>query len=215
MFKQTLVGVCFAFLLVVPSAQADILTFDLSMEFSGGTPPAGTAPWLRAEFNDFGSPGYVRLTMTALNLTNKEFVSKWYFNLDPVMDPTSLTFWGPYKTGSFNDPVISTGIDAFKADGDGKYDIKFRFATGGGAARRFTDGDVARYWIYGAGVTASSFDYLSAPAGGHGPFPTAAHVQGIGPCGADSGWVTVPEPMTIGTLGLGGLTFLVRRRRSA
>jgi MYXO-CTERM domain-containing protein len=47
----------------------------------------------------------------------------------------------------------------------------------------------------------------------------AAHVQGIGRCGDDSGWVAnkpespeVPEPAMMGFLALGGLALLLRRR---
>jgi hypothetical protein len=50
---------------------------------------------------------------------------------------------------------------------------------------------------------AESFNFLSAPDGGSGPFLTAAHVQGIGPRGDDSGWVTVPEPTGLALAGLG------------
>jgi hypothetical protein len=63
-------------------------------------------------------------------------------------------------------------------------------------------------------LTASSFNFLSAPDGGHGPFYTAAHVQGIGIDGNFSGWVTVPEPATwaLVTTGGAGLALAARRR---
>lgn len=194
--------------------QASVVSYDLSMEFSGATPPAGAAPWLNATFDDGGSAGSVDLTLTAVNLVGSEFVDVWLFNLDPALNPTLLVFSAPSKTGSFTDPTISQSVDAFKADGDGWFDIEIDFASGGGAATRFGPGEDVSYTITGIGsLTADSFDFLSSLGGGHGPFPTAAHVQGIGQTGADSGWITVPEPTSLALLSIGAIASLRRRRR--
>jgi len=195
-------------LLGASQGSAGTLTFDFNIEFSEGTPPAGPPPWLRATFDDAANPGFVRLTMSALGLTDVEFVSEWSFNLDTALDPTQLTF----AAVGINPAVpnsIDTGVDAFQADGDGKYDILFDFPTAN-SPDRFTAGETVIYDIDGiVGLTANSFNFLSAPAGGHGPFFAAAHVQGIGPEGEDSGWVApgggapVPEPATMLLLGSG------------
>jgi hypothetical protein len=93
---------------------------------------------------------------------------------------------------------ISTGVDAFKADGDGLYDILIDIKSGPPAVR-LTAGETAVWDLSGiAGLDALDFDFLSAPDGGHGPFKAAAHVQGIGPQNADSGWVA-PETTTTTT----------------
>ncbi|HMQ16165.1 MAG TPA: hypothetical protein PKC49_09345, partial [Phycisphaerae bacterium] len=148
------------------AGHAAIIKFELSIEFSGATPPAGAAPWLTATFDDGGTPGSVDLTLETTNLVSNEFVFSWLFNLDPVLDPTSLSFSAPSKTGAFTDPVINTGVDAFMADGDGKFDIEVVFNSAGGPANRFGAGDSVKYTITGiAGLTAASFDFLSAPAG--------------------------------------------------
>jgi hypothetical protein len=188
---------------------ATTLTFDFNIEFSGGTPPAGPPPWLRATFNDFDNPvGPVRLTMETLGLTGSEFVSEWSFNLDLNLTPTQLTF-APVSIGDSTPTGISTGVDAFQADGDGQYDILFDFPTANQPGVRFTAGETVEYDIAGiVGLTANSFNFLSAPAGGHGPFFGAAHVQSIGPEGEGSGWVApggapVPEPATMLLLGFG------------
>ncbi|HET6429730.1 MAG TPA: hypothetical protein VFJ30_15040, partial [Phycisphaerae bacterium] len=85
-----------------------------------------------------------------------------------------------------------------------------------GSSVQFDAGDVAAFGLGGiSSLTAGSFNYLSVPAGGSGPFPTAAHVQGIG---EDSGWVTagsepVPDPATLTLLAVGACPCLLSADR--
>ena len=92
-------------------------------------------------------------------------------------------------------------------------DIQFAFDTAP-PGDRFTTGETVVVTISGVGITAEDFDVLSAPAGGHGPYPTAAHVQGIGASASGSGWVTVPEPSGAILFGVGTLLAgaAIRRR---
>ena len=206
MFKRLIIAL--VLVLMIPlMAQATVLTFNFNIEFSDATPPAGSPPWLTATFDDGGSPGQVALTMSTSGLISSEFVTEWDFNLDPSFDPTSLTI--TYLSG-VEAQSLRQGLDAYQADGDGKYDIEFSFFSGP-PSKRFNKDLTSVYDITGiSSLTANSFNFLSKSAGGHGPFYSAAHVQGIDPADASkSGWVApsgtppIPEPGTLLLLGAG------------
>ncbi len=196
-----------AMLLGATPLHADI-SWDLTYEFSGAWAPEGT---LSVILNDTGQPAdTVKLIVDAGDLVATEFVSELYLNVNPDFTPTALEIndlGGPYTVDS-----IEQGVDAFKADGDGKYDIHINFSTSNSNPElRLGAGDKAEFTIVGGeGFDSSDLEYLSAPAGGHGPFYVAAHVQGIGGEDDNSGWVTtpVPEASTIILFGSGLLGVL-------
>ena len=198
------------------SAAAEMLTIPFKYEFSNAVLPEGDRPWVIATFDDEGTVGSVKLELDLSNLVKNEFVGEALFNLDPALDPASLTFGSPTKIGSFADPVIGTGTDAFRAPDGQWFDLKFDFSqskskdTGG----RFAVGDSMVIEIAAPGLVAGSFDFSSNTEYGPGPLGGAIHVQGTGEK-EESGWVadrpllsmpTVPEPaMIVHLLSVAGL----------
>ena len=184
------------------TAAGVLYQFNDVFSYSGSvSSPAEAAPWIDATFQD--SANGVLLTVDNPGLTGGEFVSELYLNLNPIDNVKSLNFTPVSGSSGVNAPTIQTGEDAYKADGDGKYDILFTFSTSNSG--RFGAGDSLTYLISGVtGLTSADFEYKSTPAGGHGPFYAAAHVQGIaGETGSDSVWmdpslgpqiIPVPEP---------------------
>jgi len=208
------------FLPILSSATG--ILYEFSTPFPTDPSPAGPTPWLTADFENTAGGGGA-LTISAAGLTGSEFASEMYFNIDPSLDQSSLTFSETASTGTFSTPTIdqAAGDNNYKADGDGKYDFRFNFGTANGTT--FGSGDSITYQIGGIlGLDASNFAFLSAPAGGSGPFYAAAHIQSLSNGG--STWIepgggpiitVVPEPSSetiLGGLSLIGL-FIVHLGR--
>ncbi len=188
-------------------AHASILSLDTVIEFSAGTPPTGPIPWMDVTIDDGNTPGSVTLSISNTNLVGTEFVSELVLNLDPALDPMDLVFSTPTKTGTFGDPVVSLGTNAFSGGPGGDFDILIDFPQPN--PQRFGAGESVEYTITGiATLVADDFDFLSVP-GGQGSYQIAAHVQSIN--GSDSGWVATPEPGSVIAL-LGAGAILLRRR---
>ena len=115
----------------------------------------------------------------------------------------------------------ATGVNKFKADGDGNYDIKVSFTTSGNV---FKAGESVTFQIsslVGLNLEESMFNQLSV-GGAKGSFHTAAHVQALSNGG--SGWIgDTPEPppsngvpdgsWTVTLLGIAAVSLEVFRRR--
>lgn len=170
-------------------ANASGIIYEFNSVFGANSvAPDGSSPWVEAAFQDVS--GGVLLTIDNPNLSTTEFVDKMYFNLDPSLDPTLLTFKLQSSGGVFTAPTMNTfsqgaqvgGSSGNKAYGDGYYDMVVDFAQSGTDNLRFNDGDSVSYLIAGiTGLTAADFGYLSDPGKGvnsPGPFYAAAHIQG-------------------------------------
>ena len=205
-----------AFMLTSGILSSAFYVYELDTEFSGGSDPVGPKPWITATFSQV-DVSTVQLELSNINLTGSEFVGSWYFNFNDSLDVNNLSF-NRVGGSAPEDPVISTGQNAFKADGDGYFDIIFDFPQP--KKDRFGAGDTIAYEITGLNpLDIDMFGFESAPGGGNGSWYSAAHVQSIN--GEDGGWigsgpsVAVPEPSTYLMLAsmLGVALFLLRRKR--
>lgn len=219
------------FIAAAPAFSATVV-FNFDQEFSGGTAPLGSTPWMVSTFSAspttyvIGSNTYdaVRLTIDLSSLQSGVFISETDFNIDPTLNPVNLSF--SFVSGNSHANVTpGLGNDLYMADGDGKYDISFGFPTSSG--NTFGSGTFATFDIKATDATTAaalkpeSFAFLSTPAGGHGPFYAATHVQNTGISNSGSGWIapsgvsTVPVPAAVWLFGSGlmGLAAITRRKK--
>lgn len=204
---------------IVGQADGATVTKYLDQVFSdGSTPPSTSAPWLEVVVSDTGF-NTVRIDLICRNLGTGEYISEWYLNLNPALDPANLVFSTPTKTGSFDLIGLNTGTDFHKVDGDGYFDIEVVFdpSSEDGGIHRFTNGDQVSYSVSHTGgvIDSSSFSFLSAPSGLYGPYYSAAHVNATPDGGTGSAWLAaVPEPSATLSLllGLGVWLGVVRKR---
>ena len=173
------------------------------------------------------------MTVTNVNLASGEFIQGGgngngngasgglFFNLNTNLNVAGLNFTLVSETADFG-TMISTGEGAFKADGDGLYNIQFDFST---HAFSVDSSFTYELTLTGGDLTAADFEQLSEPATGdtQGPFYAAAKIMGLGGGNGGStyiepgsGYVIIPapEPASTGILATGLALLFVRTFRS-
>jgi hypothetical protein len=140
-------------------ANALSVTFNLDREFSGGDDPAGGTPWVTAKFDDIA--GGVQMTIDTLGLVGSEFLTQFYFNIDPFLTPTNTNYVSGVTASAFD-----YGLNAFKADGDGDFDALFDYPTSG--AGIFSALKTSVYDLLHADLSVSNIVALSQ-GGGNSP----------------------------------------------
>ena len=208
-------------LLISAGANAAMMPFT---ERFGDTPATGLAPWLTATFDAQPDPNTVRLTVMASGMGSLGMadITELYFNFG--LDPDDLSFARVplEEAGNVGTILFQAGEDAYRADGDGFFDIFFDLPTSPDDGRMNAGESIVFDISYTGPISATDFFVLSAPGPGvdnPGPFLAAAHLQSTGPHPYEgSDWVAaVPIPAAIWLFAsaLGMLGFAARRRRHA
>ena len=159
------------------------LTYKLNSSVLGKT-PTSTGPWLTAVFNNVldsqNVPTSVSLTLTASLNVGSEYISEVAFNINPAIDPQTLSV----INDTLADPRVSSlgiaGQDGQNLTGGGikgrGFDIKINWSTSAlsNGIRRFNSTDVEQFTFFLDGLTESDFGYANSSG-----LYMAARVAGI------------------------------------
>lgn len=191
-------------------ASADVYTFDFDTYITGDA-PSGTN-WATLTISDNGANNVlIRLDHNATSVAG-QFITDLWFNLDPFVTVTQQNATPANKFTGFSaseDGVGSAGIN---------FDLNQGFVTSnsGGGANRLKPGEFVTFELTGSGLDSTDFLSLSE---GNGDYLAMIHLQGIPgggsvKLGTGEGFPPVPEPATMGVLGLGVAALLRRKKKT-
>ena len=180
-----------ALVISASTASADTLQINFTTPYTSSVYPSEGGPnYMTATFEDVvGEIGAVRLTLSTAGLmAPSEFVSKWYFNLDPNLEAKNLRFTldGVATTGPESAYKFVAGYDDLGLGGQAVgFDFGPTFSTSNkndGTVRFDADETfvgILRTTEIGPGtpLRAASFNFLNP--GGDFHFLGVAHVQGL------------------------------------
>jgi len=156
----------------------------VNKSYDGTAPKSSTTPWVNNLFQDVG-PNTVRLTITAANLSNPEYLQSLYLNFNDTKQVTSLVFTPVFSLwrGVADQYSLNLNRNDEQAATGGKYDILLGFSTSPGASRRFNKSDQVVFDITTSqaetSLTSLDFAFGSVP-GPAGSFYAAAFFQNTG-----------------------------------
>jgi hypothetical protein len=203
-------------LLAAAALPANAVPFSFSHEFSGSGFSCANGACATLSVVQHGSN--VDFLLTA-SLAPGEFVTGLYGNRDPFVAHTAAEFASRAGTGANAALPLTSGLNGYKADGDGFFDYVWDFETANSGPR--LDGTDTFSWTFFNTSLDDVVDAMSVngPSGKTG-FTFALKVQGLGNQG--SGWFNstitqqVSEPATAALLALALLAMgFVRRRKTA
>lgn len=172
------------------TAQALMIQWDLSYEYTQATSPEGPKPWVTIKVYDSIISDTTIIEVNSF-LVNSEFIKSVYFNVDS--DPTQSFY--EINDSTAPSPLVIFSPNSYHAAGDGWFDMKLDFTRD--IQNKFLGGEKFSMSIVDPNISANSFNLQSVNS--LNPLFCAAHIGGIGD-NDRSGWITnnilTPEPST-------------------
>ncbi|MFV0348721.1 MAG: PEP-CTERM sorting domain-containing protein [Halodesulfovibrio sp.] len=204
---------------LMPASRAHAFFIEYTETYTDdSSQPFGEFPWLSANFVDY-APGEVLLTLRAVNLSDAEFATSWFFNFNPLKDVSQLDIRYLEGTAAAS---VTVDPDLISAGANVTMPISIDFATSASSFKakkttldRFEAGDYTVFLLSGLNdLTAEDFNTIFSNKGLD--YLSVVHIQGIGQGSAwvkDGTPVPAPEPQTWILMGAGLVLLAIGSRK--